>query len=305
MADLVIKEFQKSDLPKIVDFWNTNFKGRRNFWRITKKTFIKRIVLKKSSVAVFDPHTYLVALLDDKMIGILHYGVFDKQALKILFNREDSLGFIAFLFVSPKHRRIGVGKHLMDQALKDFSNMGIKKTIIDGQCLNPFYGNAEDMEQPFFDTPEGVSIPSVDMETYNFFYKYGFMPRYRGITLSAQVKDIKIDKFKAENGFELGIKNTVGMVVVNLLKSKKILGVLDALQMKQSDKKKWGIHTLEIADECRGKGFGKYLLGKLVETLKKKKAKTIECISIRELSSEAINFYQHYGFKKECEWFIY
>ena len=321
--------YDEKYLPEIVSFWNRNLKNKRNYFSVTSEILKTRIFEKKSLTGSFNPAHFLIATDQKSIMAVLHFGIFPINVCKAVYpnwQKEDQ-GYIAFILVDEKHRRKGIGTALFENALKSVENCS--EIILDGQCINPFYGNMFMPSSPFFGTPEGISVEWDDVATLSFFKKFNYKPRYKAVELILKTNTVvrrPLNLFKNSlelNGLEMQITKQhipeLGFPLDELCKSNdsynfesivcliKNVAVADIIYypMNEVDKKKYAIYKTEVSENFHGKGIGNNLLNMACERMIECGAHIIEVVTVEELSPDAIKLYTKFGFKPDQYWAIF
>lgn len=321
------KHFSEQYLDQIVDFWNNNFNTRRNFFPITKEIFTNRFLNKKEPLAHFIPENYILAITCNKIAGIVHFAIYNPAISQYLYpNLKGDIGSIYFLCVDKDFRHQGIGTGLWNIANEQLKSC--KHIVIDGQCINDFYGNVGGPSTPFFGTPEGISIPLDDTETINFFLKRGFSPRYEAASLELvdfSIKEIESDLINiiSEQGFEL--HNTsdflpqIGLELNNHQKTAKkyvfeslfltlsnvVNGQITFYPMSKVLPTKYGIYSTEIIGDFKGKKLGSSLVKLAILRLQAKGATSLEVVTLRSIEHNAQSFYEKLRFKLAEKWAVF
>lgn len=316
-------------LPALVRFWNRAFAKKRNFFPVTEALFTDRVVGKRTAVDGFDPEGLVVARDGDEIVGMVHAGV-RPEALCRTLDPEwlgGAQGYVALLYVEPSRRRQGTGMELWHRALERLK--GTKTVVVDGQCINPFYGNSEGPFTPFWGTPEGISVEWDDSATKKFLAQKGHVPRFRGIQLALRVDrapEVPIEAVEREAqaaGFGLeyvsGKYPEVGRPqgearalapellyeCVTAEREGECVGLLSYYPMKEVRPGLFGIYEAKVVERHRGKGLGKMLLGAAVERMRAQGAESCEVLTIPEISDSAQKLYLAAGFERAADWAIY
>lgn len=304
-AKITIVDFEEALIPGVIRFWNSEFSRRRNFVKLTPALFKERIVNCQGVVASFNPAFYLLALSGTQVVGLIHGGIFYKAVSKALLNEDNDIGFVGIVAVSKKVRRKGIGTALYNSLRRRLESAGAAKIMLDGQCLNPFYGNMERLVQPFFDTPEGISVSQADRATADFFKSIGFAPRYHAVTMKGVISQLNIQPVELPEGMSINIKAGDGYFIGSLINKGAEIGKLPVFAMNLSDRVTWGIHELQIDSNFQGRGYARTMLWAITDKVKKKNGKYLECVTVKELSPAAVSFYKDIGFKTEANWLVY
>jgi ribosomal protein S18 acetylase RimI-like enzyme len=323
MPNVAYGAYTDGDLKQIVQLWNEAFGGMRNFIKMDAAGLQCRIFKQENAVEVFDPKGFIVAKVDGKAAGFIHAGVRNETFCKTAYNDwpGGTEGFIGIVAVAPAHRRKGIGTELMSRAKKYL--YGSTRIILDGQCLNPFYGNSEGPMSPPWGTTEGISVPVGDRATKNFFGKFGFIKRYTGISLELGLSAYQQKKPELPSGYTqaldkekmpvVGAPNTMSIPnakkftfdAFSVLKGSKVVAAGTSYPMSELPGNKEAIYEIKVADGHREKGLGKFLLASLLESMKTRGAKVCEVLTVVELSPEGVTFYESAGFKEVARWDIY
>jgi ribosomal protein S18 acetylase RimI-like enzyme len=301
----------------------------RNFFPVSQETIRRRIIEQRGVIDSFDPAGLILAIMDEKVVGMIHILVRPGDIAEILYKdwKGGLQGVIAFIAVDRDFRKRGIGSELT--RLGQVYLMGCSQVIIDGQCINPFYGNSEGPFTPFFGTPEGISIPWEDYETKEFLLKRGFNVRYKGVTMEIKLGNLAVgnpEVIKSElarNGIgveitnksypELGLplyessrilKDYVFESIVGLYKD-EVVSFITSYPMPEVGQGKFAIYETRTLDSYQGRGIGKNLLNYLLTRLIEKGAKSCEVFTIPEVSPGGLRLYKGAGFVVCAEWAIY
>lgn len=334
-ASVTYSPYEPARLSSVVDFWNRSFARRHNFFPVTEESFQRRVVGKDYANESFDPEGLIFAIGADgkEILGLIHAGVRSDKVCSACYDNWEggSEGYIAFLYVAEPYRHQGIGSALLQRA-REYLN-GVAQVVIDGQCLNPFYGNSDGLYTPFWGTPEGISIQWDDEHTRRFLGKRGFEPRYKGVSL---VLDLRA--YAGPSGAEARLRGpgyrieclenqhpTVGHAVDETIPYTTehgyqcIVGVEDGLTvaalsaypMVELQKARslpappFAIYSFEVHPQHRGNGLGKALLQTLLDSLRQRQIGSCEALTLPEASPAAFHLYKEAGFQEVAEWAIY
>ncbi|WP_433190411.1 GNAT family N-acetyltransferase [Actinoallomurus sp. CA-150999] len=137
MTEITIRGFAPHDAPDLVDAWNRCLPHDP----ITAGWFRDSVLLDPN----FDPEGLRVAVADGQVAGCA-YAVRRLTPLAGT-DLEPETGWIPFFFVDPRHRRRGVGRRLLDEALGFLRAAG--RSRVDFASYTPNY-----------------FLPGADAETY-------------------------------------------------------------------------------------------------------------------------------------------
>lgn len=322
-----IRAYSDGDLPALVAWWNRAFADRRNFFPVTEAILAQRVIAKANAVEHFEPAHLLLAWDGDRTVGVAHVGVRSDEYCAAVFRdwRGGPQAYLALLAVAPDARGRGVGGRLFDAAQAAVAASG--KLSIDGQCVNPFYGNSEAPFTPFFGTTEGISIPWNEAATRRFLEKRGYAPRYRAVTMEAQIPEHGAEESWIEEaqkrGFVLDVLPSrmpeLGSVLIHARRlpydgafdavTAHREGIVCALaigyRMAQVHATRYGVYEVRVADGLRGQGLGPAVLAMLLRNAAAKGVRVAEALTIPDLSKGAAEMYVRMGFREAASWAIY
>lgn len=320
-------------LGAFVEFWNLTFADRRNFVPLTAEGFERRVVAKRNAVEAFDPRSLILAVEPDaaagavpRVLGAAHAGTWPEAFARVLDSAwgGGSMGYIAFLAVDPAHRRRGIGGELWGRAAASLRSC--RRIVIDGQCMNPFYGNSEGPETCFWGTPEGISISWMDVSTQRFFRRRGHAPRYRGAHLQWIVEPAK-DAARVQpppKGISIltlqGRYPEIGRPLshVPTLFSQhpftcfaahdavgRVVGILSLFPLVGLDAGRYAVYEWLVLPELRKTGLGRNLLAAAQDYLRQCGATACDALTLPAISGNALTLYLGAGFREVDAWAIY
>lgn len=315
-------------LPATVRFWNRSFSTRRNFIPMSEPLFRERVTSKRSFAERFDPSGFIVARDGGELAGFIHVAERPEPVCRALDPqwRGGKQGYVAFLYVDPAHRRKGLGTELWHRGLERLK--GTRQVVLDGQCINPFYGNSEGPFTPFWGTPEGVSVDWNDSPTKKFLARKGFAPRFKGVQLGLDLARAVVppdDPGRAllRQGMELQVLGDVypevgksirrqrkllpGLEyeVVAGLQRGRVLGLISVYPMREVRVGLYGIYEAVVVESQRGKALGKRLIQAAIGRMRSLGAASCEVLTVPELSPAAHKLYLSVGFQPVQNWAIY
>jgi ribosomal protein S18 acetylase RimI-like enzyme len=307
-----------------VEFWNTSFKNHRNFFPVDEQILRQRIIEKKTDLESFDPRGMILAFDEQRILGMVHAGIQSEMFCKACEPgwQGGTRGYIGFIFVRPEFRKRGIGSRLWKAALEYLKEC--QKVIIDGQCLNPFYGNSEGPFTPWWGTTEGISISWNDQETKSFFARRGFSPRFKAFSLEWQLEGQtesepppRKDKWQPQLRrrfyplldrpamMSLPQPEELDFYSLIILADNVVRGYLIAYRMTEVSKAKYAIYEVRISKQYQGQGMGMLLVNSWLEVVKQIGGESCEVTTVPELSPGALEMYRKCGFEVAAEWAIY
>ena len=321
--------FRPGILPAVVRFWNRCFSERRNFFPVTEEVFLRRVVEKRTAVERFDPEGFVVALAGRKVVGLVHAGVRSEEICRSLDASwpGGTQGAIYLIQVDPAHARRGIGSALWHRALVHLRKT--RQVVLDGQCVNPFYGNSEGPFTPFWGTPEGISVEWMDSATKKFLARKGFAPRFKAVQLALDIPASgapplgETERALGRQGFrvvvhpagvpEVGrpegerrpVAPGLDFECVSVVRDRKTVGAVVTFPLKEVREGLFAIYEAKVLEALRGKALGKRLLAAAVARLRGLGGKSCEVLTIPELSPAALKVYEGAGFQRVASWAVY
>lgn len=309
------RTFEPELTPALVEFWQATFGSLHNALRVTPELLRRRIFERTTAVESFDPRGMILAFEGDRVEGLIHAAVQPEavcRALDPAWGGGDR-GQVLLLGVAPRARGRGIGRGLWERAMEYLSRAG--RVAIDGQCLNPFYGNSDGPAVPFWGTPEGISLPWGDEAARRFLQRCGHMPRHRAVTLAGtpvagDAPGIEImervcpvlsgavrgdSKFDESFDFETAVASDGG----------KAVGTLVFFPMHEARPGLFGIYETHVLESHQGRGLGKALLASALGRMAARGATRVEVLTIPDLSGPAVGLYESFGFNVAAKWAVY
>lgn len=310
-------------LPAVVRFWNRSFAAKRNFVPLTEKLFRER-VLKADG---FDSRGFIVALEGAEVVGLLHVGTRDETVCRLIDGEWPGgrQGYVAFLYVDPAHRRKGIGDALWHRAVERLK--AARQMTIDGQCLAPFYGNADGPLTPFWGTPEGVAVDWDDSASKKWFARKGFAPRFKGVQLSLELKPgpsleavakalarrrTELRMLRGElpelgkpSTFRRPIRPGLDFECAQAVRGGRTAGCIAAYPMTEVAPELWAIYEASVLEEHRGKALSRRLLEAILARIRERGGARCEVLTLPDLSPGAYKLYLAAGFQPVARWAIY
>lgn len=180
----ILRSFQPADLPHLVEFWNREFVGRRNFRPIDGLEFRRRVLTSPA----FDPAGLILAWrveptaphvnqrsqsappVDQSatLAGLAH--AFKPPPRVGFYRKWESHHHLALLYVSPQHRRQGVGSRLL-QATENWLTYC---PVYVADQSTPCYGAVEGAWAPFFGSSERMGISARESGVIDFMRRHGY-----------------------------------------------------------------------------------------------------------------------------------
>lgn len=307
--------FEPGLTPALVEFWQATFGTLHNALRVTPELLRRRIFERTTAVESFDPRGMILACEGDRVDGVIHAAVQPESVCRALdpdWGGGDR-GQVLLMGVAPRARGRGIGHALWDRAMEYLRRTG--SVSIDGQCLNPFYGNSDGPAVPFWGTPEGISLPWGDEAARRFLQGRGHAPRYRAVTLAgmpgnASAPGIELmeracpvlggavrgdSKFDDTFDFETAVASEGG----------KAVGTLVFYPMHEARPGLFGIYETHVLESHQGRGYGKALLSAALGRMAARGATHVEVLTIPDLSGPAVRLYESFGFTPVAEWAVY
>ncbi len=314
-------------MPSLVRFWNRAFAAKRNFFPVSEELLRRRVTGRRGPTEPFDPAGFLAAREGGEIVGLVHAGVRPEEICRA-FDPEwpgGNQGYIAFLFVEPAWRRKGIGGALWHRALDHLK--ATRQVTLDGQCLNPFYGNSEGPFTPFWGTPEGVAVEWDDSATKKWMARKGFAPRFKGVQMALEIgpapdlekarkatarQDVLLRLLDGElpdlgqpAGLRRALRGKFDFVCVQAVRDGRTAGLLAAFPLKEVREGLWAVYEAAVVEEYRGRALGRRMLEAALARMRERGGRFCEVLTLPELSPSAFKLYAAAGFSTSCSWAIY
>lgn len=323
-----LESYTPALLPAVVRFWNRAFAGKRNFWPVDAEAFRSRVTGRRAPGEAFDPRAFIVAREGREVVGMIHVGVRPEAVVRELDPAWPGgpQGYVAFLYVEPARRRRGIGDALWHRGLERLGRT--RQVVLDGQSLNPFYGNSEGPFTPFWGTPEGPAVEWDDGGTKKFLARKGFAPRFRALQMQLDLAGGP-DDFGASRraagrlGLELEERRReipeLGRPVefrrralggldfgaIEAVRRGRTMGALVFYPMRELGVGRFAIYEASVKEEFRGKALGRHLLAGALAWMRARGGRTCEVLAVPEVSETAFRLYGAAGFQTVAKWAIY
>lgn len=319
-----ILRYSEEQLDPIVRFWNRNFAGKKNFFPITPDLFRERVVDRRTGIEWFDPAAFLLSVDRDRVTGIIHVGIRSEAfcATVIPDWAGGEQGYVALLCVDREYRRRGIGDALWVGGMNYLH--GTKNIVVDGQCLNIFYGNSELPFTPFWGTTEGISVEWSDEETKGFFAHRGFLPRYKAVHLERDLRNYLPERHPLPQGMAIEIFDNILLGVgdelseihspLKLRNGFRTAVVVDRgsvassivyYPMRELAAGIFAIYEMGTHESHQRKGIGSALLHAVLSDIKERQGENCQVLTVPDLSPTALSFYAKAGFVSCAEWAIF
>ena len=300
------RSFRNADPPELVRLWNAAVEGRAA--RPIQVDALESAVFSK---LYFDPRGLLLAIESGRPVGFAHGGFGCDQAGDRL---DRSLGVVSAVLVHPKHRRHGIGRELVRHVEHYLTQSGAQVIYAGGMNpVNPFYlGVYGGSELPGFLHSSPSAKPFVEacgyrradeclvltssLTTMRDFPDPRFV-RIRRTTLfeedclpkntwwwASTMGPFDQRRFRVlsrEDGHQLAEATAWDMVYLS-----RTLGARTA-----------GLVGVEVAEDVRGQGFGKFLVAEVLARLREHYFAAVE-VQTMERNQTAIELYRSLGFEE-------
>lgn len=161
------RTYESGDEEHIINLWNECLLNDP----ITSKRFRNLVLLD----ANFDPVGMRLAFIDDQLVGC----VYAVRRLLPMFGTdlEPENGWIPFFFIAKQHRRLGIGKQLIDEAVHFLKENGRSNVFFSSYAPN-------------------YILPGIDEQVYpeakQFLFDLGFDKLYSPIAMDRHLIDFNL-----------------------------------------------------------------------------------------------------------------
>lgn len=337
---VTIRSWTDSRLPALVRFWNQAFASRWNAIPMTEDLFRNRVLTRHNQVESFDPEGLLVALQEsteagedrETIIGLAHATIHDESFCRAAFPDwpGGSQGYLAFLHVSEAWRRQGIGDQLLEQARSWCRGQGASQMRADGPNLNPFHGNSEAPFTPWFDTPEGISVPAEDQATRSFLARRGFRETATAVTYQVTLQPDVVARTAqqaaekvAGQGYRLELITDAQPILdgnlddlvphrpghpfrtaTALASDGSVAATCVGYTMSELRPDKGAIYEVRTAAAHQGRGLGRAVVSQQLADMHQRGIRECEVLTIPDQSPAAPGLYSSLGFSPVREWVV-
>jgi ribosomal protein S18 acetylase RimI-like enzyme len=302
------RRFRNTDPPALVEVWNQAFTGRGAL-RLRSATPLERFTFAKLH---FDPAGLIVAEDDGVVVGFVHAGFGASEDQSAL---SPAAGVTCALGVRPEYRRKGIGAELLRRSEAYLRERGAQ-TLHAGplQPLNPFYhGVYGGSDLPGFLTSEAEAAP--------FLLRQGYRPRrtvlvfQRRLNQTLKLADGRFPALRQRYELRVGNRKRLGswwkecvlgtLEPLDFALEEKLTGALVARAFvweMEGFSWRWnqtaaGILDLEVRDDLRRRGLGKFLVSQILRYLQEQFFELAE-IQALETDEPALRLVRGLGFEE-------
>lgn len=305
---LQYRTFWNFDPPELVKVWNEALTGRGAV-RLSNSAPLERYVFAKP---YFDPAGFIVAMDDDKYVGFVHAGFGPN-------NNESALsaasGSTCVICVRPSYQGRGIGAELLNRSESYLRGKGAR-TIYAGSMnpCNAFYlGLYGGSDLPGFLTSDEASAP--------FFEYHGYRPSTtcfvfnRRLEKAVNIVDGRFAGLRKKYAVRVAAKTGVaswwqecvlGPIELTEFRleetaTNRVVGRAEIWEM-EGFSWRWGvpsagIHSLQIREDLRRQGMGKFLITHVVKHLQEQYFGLIEAHAM-ERNQSAVKLLKVAGFEQ-------
>lgn len=327
--------FTPDDLPALVDYWNENFAGRRNFRSLRAQEFQQRVLDNRA----FEADGLILAWLgaphsaQGEIVGLVH-AFRPNAAGPSGWAGAEPHHAIALLHVSEKMRRQGIGTRLLQAAERWLHYC----PVYVGGLNQPCYGTLEQFAAPFFGSSERLGLSAWDAELIDFLGRRGYRAydpgdvsmtlELRALLLSAPTAPPAMQEFGlhlVRGGTDLPFKGrSVGkphwyekgdgargdawhsLLVVESRKEEGGL-LVGGLVWYETGPERCGLSNFWLVEGLRGRGVGAFLLDSALHAMKALPApaggyQQVELHTHLTRYPRALAMYQRRGFVIDALW---
>ncbi len=309
------KAFRNTDPPGITEVWNSAFIGRGAYPLRNASIFDETLFNK----IYFDPAGLIVAVEDGFILGFIHAG-FGPNADQTALNHE--IGVISAIAVKNGFLRLGIGRQLLNRAEEYLRAKGAKQILAGGlKPNNPYYfGIYGGSDSPGFLLSDEAAQP--------FFLANGYkiakrcIVTQRVVDAPLQVADPRftffkrrfefevVPRMKAETWWQVCQWGEIEPVECRLVEKETNLVASRAYYWEMTEYgRKWnaptvGLLDLEVMENFRAQGIGKYLLYQVLRHLQEQFFQIVE-MQVPDDNLEALHLFEKLGFECVDEGYSY
>jgi ribosomal protein S18 acetylase RimI-like enzyme len=302
------RSFRNTDPPAIVDIWNESFTGR-GAAKLRHASVLERHVLAKP---YFDADGLIVAEEGGQVVGFVHAGFGPNQREAALARTN---GVISILAVRSSFRRRGIGTELLKQAEAYLVKVGAQ-SLHAGMLrpLTPFYfGIYGGSDLPGILTSEPDAAPFLERRGYTA--SDATLVFQRHLDQPINVADGRFANLRRR--FDVRI---LPRIALGTWWQECVLGLIEPVEFRLEEKVSgkpvaraiawemeafsctWnqpavGILEVQVREELRRQGLGKFLLAQLLRYLQDQYFGICEVQSV-EQNDVALGLFQSVGFEQ-------
>ena len=136
--DIVLKDtFEKNGIIDLFDVYENEMKEE------------KRVFLTEDLESNGQKRYFLLATINDKLVGTISYGPSNDDINKCTNNELKDLIEIGTVFVHPQYQKKGIGSLLLNHIYDELDKKGVSEF-----CLDSGYKNAQEVWTKKFGTPQ-------------------------------------------------------------------------------------------------------------------------------------------------------
>jgi len=270
--------FRNTDPPSLVEIWNESFVGR-GAARLRHASLLERHVFAKP---YFDPAGLIIAEEAGQSIGFVHAGFGPNQRETLV---SKATGIILLMAVREAFRRKGIGAELLGRAEAYLKERGAQ-TICAGPMrpLNPFYFG-------IYGGSDSPGLLASDQGAAPFFEMHG----YRAVETTLVYQRHLEQPINVPDGRFAGLRKRFDVrilprIAVGTWWQECVMGLIEPVEFRLEEKTtgkmvaratawemeafscSWnqpavGILDVQVRDDLRRQGLGKFLLAQLLRYL--------------------------------------
>lgn len=300
------RAFRNGDPPGLVEVWNSAFIGRGAF-PLRGPAVLDEHLFNK---IYFDPKGLIVAVEDGYVLGFVHAGFGPDEAQAKL---DKSTGVISAIAVKNGFLRLGIGTKLLEAAENYLKSNGATLILAGGmKPNNPFYfGLYGGSDSPGFLYSDAAAGP--------FFESKGYKQAARCIVIQRNLDEVisvadprftflkrrfdfeVVPRMRPETWWKVCLWGEIEPVECQLVdkETKEVKARASYWEMTEFGQK-WGtpavgLLDLDVAEDMRGQGLGKYLLYQTLRHLQEQFFQTVE-MQVVDGNLPALELFEKLGF---------
>jgi len=305
--------FRAAHLKGMAEVWNEAFAGGPNFVHLTEADFRRRVTEQPS----FDPANLLVALRDGRVAGFTHFGFRSNLWHHLRDRRLDPTEGQVYVLVAPPGE-CQTMERLLDTAIERLAQGGARRVLLGPSWVfgaQPFYnGIAGAYEIPGLDPSREELVRLAANQGFTEIARYG-TPEL-DLSDAAQLSDLRLQMATLEErAREWGLRRRIASLgSVFLAERHAVLlsqGSWDVAMaafglwyeyQREYGRRLFGITSVQVAEEWRGKGLGKLVMLAAMETAAAAGAEALH-LHVHEANRTAWRLYHEaLGFQPKCAW---
>ena len=266
-----LREFRRADLPGLATLWNAVFTGRPGYVTVTEDDLARRVVDQIS----FDPRGLLVACHNEGPLGFVHFGPRTNLWSELRARRPDPSEGHVYALVAPESDRPLLSS-LLQAAVARLSQGGASRVLLGPSWIygsQPFYnGIAGSYEIPGLSPRREALVEEAAAQGFSPIACYGtptldLTDPGRLASLRDQLRGLR------DGARQWGLQERALSLKASFFFDRRAVALARGREMvamtaygvwhehfRETGRRLYGITSVQVAEEWRGRGLGKLVM---------------------------------------------